>query len=71
MTEGEQELREKLGKHRTKADVNDIIAAIRTAHVYIHLGEISKVSWDNPVDWQDDGIIYSVKVEDFAEDEDE
>jgi len=63
MTEGEKKLREKLGDRRTQADVNDILAVLKTAHLFIHLGEFRQVTWDNVVDWQDTGVVYSIKVE--------
>jgi hypothetical protein len=71
MTKGEQELRKDLleamylESSQSRFDaVDNLIHAIKSGEYFIHLGEICEVSWDNPVDWEDGKISYSILAED-------
>jgi hypothetical protein len=78
MTKGEQELRKDLlealylESSQSRFDaVDNLIHAIKSGEYFIHLGEICKVSWDNPIDWEDGKIIYSISAEDPEPEEEE
>lgn len=79
-SDGEIRLREKVLQGLLEANaigdpdqllyyVDAVIHALKQDDYFVHCGTIYTVGWDNPVDWHDDGIIWSIKTEDYNSDD--
>jgi hypothetical protein len=68
MTKGEEELRALLlAKGFFPDDIDPFIANLKEGDYFIHGREVLKVTWDNIMGCQEDGVFYSIKAENFPE----
>jgi len=77
-SQGERILRIKILNNLTALEVVDpedlqvyveaAISAIKKDDYFVHCGDILQVTWDNPIDWRDDKVIWSIASEDYDSD---
>jgi hypothetical protein len=68
MTKGEEELRALLlAKGFFPDDIDPFIGNLKEGDYFIHGGEVLKVTWDNIMGCQEDGVFYSIKAENYRE----